>query len=384
MFACKVLVARPRRCSESIHPSKDRLTPLAVDHVSSHKHNIFILSKGIMPTKMITRADLDATFHRAAPLLPPGANIPSQQQHQSHQIELQNQAKKREEAKNKSSKPVDRDLPAGLDDLVIGDGVQHYNRLRDVERRLDATMMRKRLDISDPVYRGPKRYGTMRIWISNTVKDQPWQDSNLDPTDAFNFDSGVEPTYRVKIEGRLLDTAEESEADGRAEITDAVETDENDDGERAAKRTKLSPNDTPRKKFSRYFKSITIDLDRNRSLQPDNWTRIEWHNVPPGGPQSQLDPAKEANFDSLEFQRKGDENINVVVKLVKDERPERYKLGPGLAELLDMEEADRLTLMTGMWEYIRSAGLHAEDDHRRIVCDAKLREVCFLYLFVRC
>lgn len=56
----------------------------------------------------------------------------------------------------RSQKPTDKNLPEGIEEYIIGDGVQLYRDLRDVERRLDATMMRKRLDITDAVNRNVK------------------------------------------------------------------------------------------------------------------------------------------------------------------------------------------------------------------------------------
>lgn len=59
-------------------------------------------------------------------------------------------------AKRRSRKPTDKNVPDGVEELTIGDGVQRYRELRDVERRLDAAMMRKRLDIQDAVNRNVK------------------------------------------------------------------------------------------------------------------------------------------------------------------------------------------------------------------------------------
>ena len=104
-----------------------------------------------MPASLITRADMEAMTRRAGP----GPMVP--QQHpgapsQAHIMQQQQQAalaerQKREEAMKRSQKPVDRNLPDGLDDIVIGDGVQRYKAMREVERKLDALMMRKRLDV---------------------------------------------------------------------------------------------------------------------------------------------------------------------------------------------------------------------------------------------
>src|SRR5215470_15233923 len=56
-------------------------------------------------------------------------------------------AQERELAKRRSRKPTDKNIPDGVEDVIVGDGVKRYRELRDVERKLDAAMMRKRLDI---------------------------------------------------------------------------------------------------------------------------------------------------------------------------------------------------------------------------------------------
>lgn len=61
-----------------------------------------------------------------------------------------------EMAKRRSRKPTDKNLPDGIDDCIVGDVSKNYRELRDFERRLDATMTRKRLDIVDAVNRSAK------------------------------------------------------------------------------------------------------------------------------------------------------------------------------------------------------------------------------------
>lgn len=332
-------------------------------------------------SRMITKSDIEATIRRSGPMLPTNPNqVSTAQLHAQQQAEMLAQTKKLEDARNRSRRPADRNLPDGLAEIVIGDGVQRYNTLRDVERELDAVMMRKRLDIQDSIQRGPKQYGTMRIWVSNTCENQPWQASGMD-AQAFDFSSNVEANFKVKIEGRMLetdldenDTASKDDVDA-AMTSSSEEQTTNEDGERAAKRTKLSaPLLKPRKKFSHFFKSITVKFNRPQSFQPDGYTEIKWVR-PEFQSSSHAEPPREADFDCLEFSRKADENINITIDLVPDEQPERYKLAAPLAELLDMEEADRQTVIMGIWEYVKSAGLQGDEEHRRIACDDRLRDV---------
>ena len=66
------------------------------------------------------------------------------------------QSQATERARMRSLKPTDKNIPDGVEDCIIGDGVQNYRDLSNLERRLDATMMRKRLDIKESVNRNVK------------------------------------------------------------------------------------------------------------------------------------------------------------------------------------------------------------------------------------
>lgn len=86
----------------------------------------------------------------------------------------QAQAHANEVARRRSRKPTDKTLPAGVEDCIIGDGAQRYKELRDFERRLDATMTRKRLDIVDSVTRSVKVCSPtppISPWLSHWVTD---------------------------------------------------------------------------------------------------------------------------------------------------------------------------------------------------------------------
>ncbi|KAJ9667634.1 SWI/SNF and RSC complex subunit Ssr3 [Coniosporium apollinis] len=325
-----------------------------------------------------------ATQARRGPGPVPTPAHPQQQQQptpQQMQAAQAQEAQRRELARRQARKPTDRNIPDGVEDIVIGDGVQRYRNLREVERRLDAVMMRKRLDMQDSMLRNQRRLRTMRIWISNTANEQPWQQTGMDP-ENFDFGSESNATYRVKIEGRLLpeadELAEESKDDDTTEPSaekdpDAMEQEGEDSAKKSTPSKPKAPSTLPRTKLSHFFKSITIDFDRPRSLQPDGFAQIEWKRPEsrPGVPN--LSP--EANFDTLEFERKSDENINITINLVRDETPERYRLSRPLAELLDTEEADRAEVVMGIWTYVRTAGLQEDEESRRIHCDARMRAV---------
>ncbi|KAI9672905.1 MAG: SWI/SNF complex component snf12 [Trizodia sp. TS-e1964] len=325
----------------------------------------------------------------AGQMIPPA----SQQQatmSQAHMIQQHHEqmARDRELAKRRSRKPTDKNMPAGVEDIVVGDGVQHYKSLRDIERRLDAVMMKKRLDIQDSVNRNVKTHKTLRVWISNTAENQPWQTSGMDEN-AFDFSTGVEATYRVKIEGRLLEGEDSDDADSADEGEDTKDIkDETPSGDqskapgaaaaaaegpkppRRKQTTKFIPPPN-RRRFSHFFKGVTIEFDGAKSEQPDGPSIIEWRKPLHSQNAPALPPS--ADFDSLEFERKSDENLNCTINFIRDEIPERFQLSKELAAVLDTTEDTRAAVVMGIWEYIKAMGLQEDEERRAIRCDDLLR-----------
>ncbi|KAL3421042.1 SWI/SNF complex protein (SWIB/MDM2 domain-containing protein) [Phlyctema vagabunda] len=267
-------------------------------------------------------------------------------------------------ARLKSRKPTDKNIPEGVEEHIVGDGVQRYRDLREIERRLDSTMTRKRLDIQDAVNRQVKRYRTLRVWISNTVEDQPWQADGLD-IDAFDFSTNMDSSYRVKIEGRLLDEEEDAHSDDSDDEDESENPDAMDEDGKEKKKTSAI-----QYKLSHFFKAMTVDFDRNRAKDGSE-QNVEWKK-PVVAPNSTNLP-NAADFDQLEFKRGGDENINITINLTRDETPERFALSPALAEILDAEEGTRAEVMMGIWDYIRAMGLQEDDEKRSFRCDEHLR-----------
>ena len=276
-------------------------------------------------------------------------------------------------------------MPEGVDKLIVGDGVAQYKKLREVERKLDSVIMRKRLDMQDNISgatAGRQKVTKMKIWISNTVENQPWQGGGMEES-AFDFNMENEASYKVKIEGRLVedgdDDDDERETDSDDEEGDKMVQKENcatvgtETEEDAFKRPQPSLSQRKKTKFSHFFKSITIDFDRNKNLQPEGMTQVEWKKPPIPPNATTLPPG--ADFDSLEFERKSDENINCTINFFRDETPERFLLDRPLSELLDTTEDDRTSILMGIWEYIKAMGLQQDEEKRQIQCDEKLKVV---------
>lgn len=230
-------------------------------------------------------------------------------------------------ANRTSRMPTDRTISNKIE--ALAPDAKLYRGLQDVEIRVDATIARKRLDLQDSLSRSMKNKKTMRIFVSNTAKDQPWQSSNRLEENAYDFETDAVPHWTLRIEGRLL--TDEPEVDGR--------------------------------RFSSFMRSIIVEIDRPNDLYYDS-NYVEWHR---GQGTSQ--------FDGLEVTRKGDFNVDVKITLVADEYPDRYKLSPPLADLLNLAEATRPGIVMALWQYIKFHKLQDTDERRLVHCDAALRQV---------
>ena len=127
---------------------------------------------------------------------------------------------------------------------------------------------------------------------------------------AFDFESGQIPTFRVRIEGRLLDDEDDDE-----------EADSDSDNESASEK-KPATAPKPVRKFSSFFKSIVVELDRENKLYPEG-NLIEWRRPPPIPPQQpgapMMQPPPVVEFDGFEFERKGDLDVLCTIKLERNE-----------------------------------------------------------------
>lgn len=191
----------------------------------------------------------------------------------------------------------------------------------------------------------------------------------------------MEASYRVKIEGRLLDDDEQTGAnkdDAYKSASEAKTADENsaDKMEEDAPAKEAKPEaQTQSRKFSHFFRSISVEFDRSRFRNGTEQT-IEWKKAEPNARNANAGPqADAAEFDEFTFKRNGDENVNITVNLFRQQVPERYQLSPELAEVVDMTEATQQEAVMALWEYIRASGLQEDEEKRNFRCDEPLRKV---------
>lgn len=304
-------------------------------------------------------------------MVPP---LHAQQQPPHNQIEAAQKAAMAEHAKRRTQRPVDKNIPEGVEDIIIGNGVQQYKRLREVERKLDAVMMRKRIELHNARRASFTRDRTLKIWVSNTVENQPWQGRSLE-TDIYDFNPESEGTYKIKIEGRLVDeealepATENGSSANNGDAAEDKEDNPNDPDSETSGAAESTSGWRSKTKLSHFFKAIAVDFGRGKELQADGSPEVEWKK-PTHGQNPVMPPA--ADFDCLEVERKSEENINCTIKFYRDEYPERFRLSEALAQVLDTDEADRDSIIFGIWDYVKAMNLQPDEEKRLAHCDDRL------------
>ncbi|XP_065885316.1 SWI/SNF-related matrix-associated actin-dependent regulator of chromatin subfamily D member 1-like isoform X2 [Dysidea avara] len=194
---------------------------------------------------------------------------------------------------------------------------QAYMDLLSFEKRLDSTIMRKKLEIQEAMKRPLKQRRKLRIFISHQFLDA---DSESEET------TRLIPHWELRIEGRLLNEA----------------------GERPDTKAKL--------KFTSFFKSVIIELDKDM-YGPDNHL-IEWQRT-----------RSTVENDGFQIVRPGEDSVKSTILLSLFYQPSQYKLSSRLARLLGVHTATRPTILQAMWQYIKTNQLQDANEREYINCD---------------
>jgi SWI/SNF-related matrix-associated actin-dependent regulator of chromatin subfamily D len=214
---------------------------------------------------------------------PHGAPMQQQQQQQQQQQGPMGGGGSGGKSAKKKKKLADKILPQKVRELVPES--QAYMDLLSFERKLDSTIMRKRLDIQEALKRPMKQKRKLRIFISNTAFPAKEEGSETGegggggpPQPGSNTAS-----WELRVEGRLIDEDKKVEA-GKS-----------------------------KRKFSSFFKSLVIELDKDL-YGPDNHL-VEWHRTP-----------TTQETDGFQVKRPGDKNVRCTILLLLDYQPLQFKL----------------------------------------------------------
>ncbi|CAM6096489.1 unnamed protein product [Calypogeia fissa] len=247
-------------------------------------------------------------------------------------------------ARRKKRKAPEKQIPDRVAALLPESAL--YTQLLEFEKRVDAALQRKKLDIQDAVRAPARLLKTLRIYVFNTYNNQIPREMSAQQAQHLQQYMADPPSWTLRIMGKILEDDAESEA-----LHGAVP--------QHPQQPILQPTTTPR--FSSFFRRITFQLDRN--LYPDNHT-IEW------------DVARaQSHVEGFEIKRKGDQEFKVYIRLEMNYSPERYKLSASLSEMLGIEVDTRPRIIAALWQYIKAKKLQNPSDPTIINCDPTLHKI---------
>ncbi|XP_072105118.1 SWI/SNF-related matrix-associated actin-dependent regulator of chromatin subfamily D member 2 isoform X2 [Mobula birostris] len=215
----------------------------------------------------------------------------------------------------KRRKMADKILPQRIRELVPES--QAYMDLLAFERKLDQTIMRKRLEIQESMKKPLMQKRKLRIYISNTFT----------PAKSEGEEGETVASWELRVEGKLLD----------------------DPGK-------------VKRKFSSFFKSLVIELDKDL-YGPDNHL-VEWHRMP-----------TTQETDGFQVKRPGDVNVKCTLLLMLDHQPPQYKLDVRLARLLGVHTQTRANIMQALWLYIKKNRLQDNHEKEYINCNRYFKQI---------
>lgn len=227
----------------------------------------------------------------------------------------------------KKKKISDKILPQKVRDLVPES--QAYMDLIAFERKLDFTIMRKRMDIQEALKKPIKQKRKLRIFVTNTFypgKNDP--EGNEEP---------IVPSWELRVEGRLLDEKPESSSSSSSKTLH-------------------------KRKFSTFFKSLVIELDKEL-YGPDNHL-VEWHRS-----------VNTSETDGFQVKRPGDRNVRCTILFMLDYQPMQYKLDPRLSRLLGIYANTRPVIIQAFWQYVKKNRLQDTHEREFINCDQYLEQI---------
>ncbi|PPQ81123.1 hypothetical protein CVT26_011233 [Gymnopilus dilepis] len=236
----------------------------------------------------------------------------------------------------KKRKLLDKSIPnVILQNPDFAQDSRMYQDLLEMERKLDWTMTRKRMEVQDAIGRTPTTTRTLRIFLSHTVSGQLWQNGDVPIAPNFETGEGI-PAWQFKIEGRLLEVPNQRHRDK-----------------------------TPPRKFSTLIKRMVVELDRDTALYPEG-NIVEWPRAP-----GHHNPA----MDGFTIRRTGDAPTKIRIIMYLENFPEQYKVHPELGSVLGIKEESRLGVIQTLWNYIKLQNLQDKVDRRLIRPDERLRPI---------
>eukprot|EP00897_Mesotaenium_endlicherianum_P003260 jgi/Mesen1/2962/ME000176S02000 len=294
-------------------------------------------------------------------------------------------------SKRRKKKPAGKALPERVAALVPESAL--YSQLLELERQVDATLARKKLDIQEALKHPPRSPRILRVYVFNTHANQPQQQQPAAAADAGGNGAAAAapepPSWTLHIVGRLVDNTPGAgmgvgPSGGSSKVGDSATAamspatwpgqGAHGAGAGAGGEGGLGGGDSWRAgagagngvgqkggqaaPFSSFVKRLHVQLDP--AVFPDSHS-IAWDGM-----------HATSHVDGFEMKRQGSREFVARVSLDMKYAPERLALSRQLADLLGVELETRPRIISALWQYVKARKLQDPSDASMIECDAPL------------
>lgn len=241
-----------------------------------------------------------------------------------------------------------------------------------MERQIDEKILKKQNEIAASSFRSNKLRRSLKIYVSNSFSEAEGGTNGNASATASGFSSlaSIGNASNENLPGMIVDSSSSAVGNSGCWILRIEgkidQTGLNPSGSSAstAQVSKSQRPQTP-KKFSNYLKSLIVEFGEET---------VEWNKFSTTSPLCS---------DGFEIKRPVPSNLSSTnnweipckIHLQFDFLPERFRLAPALANLLNLTLATRPAIVVALWQYIKLHKLQESDEKKIINNDAALQDL---------
>ena len=247
-----------------------------------------------------------------------------------------------------------------------------FFKLCEMERQIDEKILKKQNEIAASSFRSNKLRRSLKIYISNSFSEGESGNGTASASGLSSLTS-IGNASNENLPGMAADTLITGAASGNSGCwilriegkIDQTGLNMNSNSSNATSSASKTQRPQIPKKFSNYLKSLIVEFGDET---------VEWNKF------STTSPLCSDGFEikrpvSFALSSSSNWEIPCKIHLQFDFAPERFRLAPALANLLNLTLATRPAIVVALWQYIKLHKLQESDEKKIINNDAALQDL---------
>ena len=248
-----------------------------------------------------------------------------------------------------------------------------FFKLCEMERQIDEKILKKQNEIAASSFRSNKLRRSLKIYVSNSFSEG--ESNSGASASGFSSLASIGNASNENLPGMIVDTPTVVSSnnsgcwilriEGKIDQTGLNPSSSGASSSKSSAQNSSATRPQTLKKFSNYLKSLIVEFGGET---------VEWNKFSTTSP---------LNTDGFEIKRQLPADLSSLnnweipckIHLQFDFSPERFRLAPALANLLNLNLATRPAIVVALWQYIKLHKLQESDEKKIINNDAALQEL---------